>query len=81
MKSESSKHFDRSFDKFSLRIQKVFDKQVRFLLTDIRHPSLRAKKYDETLGVWQARVTNNVRFYFRIDGDVYYLIDIEKHTD
>jgi len=81
MRSESSKHFDRSFEKFPSRIQKTFDKQVRFLLTDIRHPSLRAKKYDETHGIWQARVTNNVRFYFRIENDVYYLIDIEKHTD
>ncbi|MDO8567075.1 MAG: hypothetical protein Q7R58_02910 [bacterium] len=54
---------------------------MRFLLVDIRHPSLRAKKYDETHDVWQARVTNNVRFYFFIEGDVYYLIDIERHPD
>lgn len=81
MKSESSKHFDRSFEKFPSGIQKIFDKQVRLLLVDIRYPSLRAKKYDETQGIWQARVTNNVRFYFTIEGDTYYLIEIEKHTD
>lgn len=81
MKSESSKHFDRSFEKLPSRIQKIFDKQVRLLLVDIRYPSLRAKKYDETLGIWQARVTNNVRFYFTIEGDTYYLIEIRKHPD
>ncbi len=54
---------------------------MRFLLVDIRHPSLRAKKYDETSDIWQARVTNNVRFYFTIENDICYLIDIEKHKD
>jgi len=50
-------------------------------LADIRHPSLRAKKYDEERGIWQARVTDNVRFYFAIEGDMYLLLDIEKHKD
>jgi len=81
MKSGTSKHFDRSFEKFPSRIKKIFDKQIRFLLVDIRHPSLRAKKYDETEEIWQARVTNNVRFYFKIEGDTYQLIDIERHSD
>jgi len=35
---------------------------------------LRAKKYDETHGIWQARVTRGWRFYVTIDGDVYRLL-------
>jgi len=73
--------FRRALAKFPPPIQKAFEKQLRFLLADIRHPSLRAKKYDETTGVWQARVTSNVRFYFVIQDDAYLLLDIEKHKD
>ena len=43
--------------------------------------SLRAKKYDETKGIWQARVTDNVRLYFLIVGTTYLLLDIERHKD
>lgn len=81
MRSARIPHFERSFRKLPLRIRKAFEKQHELLLKDIRHPSLRAKKYDESAGVWQARVTNNVRFYFTIEEDIYYLIDIEKHKD
>lgn len=81
MREVRSNHFKRSYKKFSREIRVAFAKQMQFLLADIRYPSLRAKKYDETTGVWQARVTNNVRFYFKIEGDIYYLIEIEKHTD
>ena len=81
MRRASTKPFDREFKKFSKEIQDAFEKQVNFLLQDIRPPSLRAKKYDEGTDIWQARVTKNVRFYFRLDGDVYILLNIRKHKD
>ena len=34
---------------------------------------VRAKKYDESRGLWQARVTDDWRFYFTIEGDAYVL--------
>jgi len=40
---------------------------------------LRAKKYDESRGVWQARVNKDWRFYFVIQDDIYYLVDIIRH--
>jgi hypothetical protein len=49
------------------------------MLNDLRHPSLRAKKYSEAEGRWQARVTGSWRFYFRIIGDTYVLTDIIPH--
>jgi plasmid maintenance system killer protein len=49
------------------------------MVRDIRHPSLHAKKYDESSGIWQARVNGGWRFYFTIEGDVYHLIDILPH--
>jgi hypothetical protein len=59
--------------------QRQFDKQVAFLLTDLRHPSLRAKIVDETQRIWQARVDGGWRFYFTIEGDTYQLLDIGPH--
>jgi len=62
-----------------LPIQRALEKQVRFLLRDLRHPSLRAKKYDEANNIWQARVTDAWRFYFRIEADTYQLLSIRPH--
>jgi mRNA interferase RelE/StbE len=61
------------------RIQKLFQKQVALLLQNLRHPSLRAKKYDEARDIWQARVDRGWRFYFQIRGDTYYLLNLTPH--
>ena len=60
-------------------VKKKLKKQISYLIKDIRHPSLHAKKYDESLDIWQARVDKNVRFYFSIDGNTYNLLEIKKH--
>ena len=60
-------------------VQKAFDKQVKLLVENLRHPSLRAKKYDQSHDVWQARVTRDWRFYFMIEGDTYIIRDIIPH--
>lgn len=80
MISYRTPRFERSFKKFSKGVQIAFEKQLGFLLQNIRHPSLRAKKYDEANDIWQARVTNNVRFYFSIADSAYIILDIEKHS-
>ena len=81
MKEARTSGFKRVYRKLPSSTQRACDKQIHFLITDIRHPSLRAKKYDESQGIWQARVTNNVRFYFLIVGTTYLLLDIERHKD
>ena len=72
-------HFTRAYNKAPGKIQKAFDKQSLLLLNDLRHPSLRAKKYDEGADKWQARVTGDWRFYFQIAGDAYVMTDIIPH--
>jgi len=79
MTSRTTAHFDRSYKKAPKQIQQAFDKQALLLLSDLRHPSLRAKKYDEGKDRWQARVTKDWRFYFKIEGDTYVLQDITRH--
>ena len=60
-------------------VKKAFDKQLRFLLLNLRHPSLRVKKYDESRDLWQARVNDSWRFYFKIVGDTYVIEDVIPH--
>jgi hypothetical protein len=74
-----SPHFARSYRKAPLAIQRAFDKQSLRMLQNLRHPSLRAKKYDESANLWQARVTGSWRFYFKIEGDTYRLEEIRAH--
>jgi hypothetical protein len=61
------------------KIQKAFLKQVGFLVQNLSHPSLRAKKYDEARDRWQARVNRDWRFYFSIENDTYVVLDIIPH--
>ena len=60
-------------------VRKAFFKQIKFLELDLRHPSLKAKKYDEKNDIWQARVNKDWRFYFNIVGDTYIIRDIIPH--
>ncbi len=67
MRIAYSPHFQRSYKKAPSKIQQAFDKQSLLLLQNLRHPSLHAKKYDESCDLWQARVIGDWRFYFRIE--------------
>jgi mRNA-degrading endonuclease RelE of RelBE toxin-antitoxin system len=60
-------------------VRRAFEKQIRFLVNDLHHPSLRAKKYDEGRDLWQARVNRDWRLYFTIIGDTYQIEDVIPH--
>jgi hypothetical protein len=74
-----SQHFLRNYSKAPDAVQRAFDKQSAFLVQDLHHPSLHAKKYDESRDLWQARVNYTWRFYFKIVGDAYLMDDIKYH--
>ena len=74
-----TERFRRSYADAPLRVQKQCDRQLGLLAQDLRHPSLRAKKYDEARDIWQGRVNASWRFYFKIDGDSYCLLDMIPH--
>ena len=71
--------FKSDLNTFPDSVKRKLAKQTDYLVANIRHPSLRAKKYDESRNVWQARVDRDIRFYFRIEGDRYVLLTIKKH--
>ena len=63
----------------NLTIRKAFYKQVALLEANLLHPSLHAKKYDESGDLWQARVNRAWRFYFLTHGDTYFITDVVPH--
>jgi mRNA interferase RelE/StbE len=79
VKLQFSARFIRAYNKAPAEIQRAFDKQSLLLLQNLRHPSLRAKKYSEAEDKWQSRVNQDWRFYFRIVGDAYIVTDITAH--
>ncbi|MBI3329326.1 MAG: hypothetical protein HYZ81_21810 [Nitrospinae bacterium] len=57
-----SDRFTRAFRDAPDRVQRQFGTQLAHLLRSLRHPSLRAKKYDEAKDIWQARVNGGGGF-------------------
>lgn len=71
--------FRRSYRAAPAEIRSAFDRRADLLIGNLRHPSLRAKKYDEARDIWQARVNRDWRFYFLIQDDTFVLLDIIPH--
>ena len=76
-----SKRFLDALEGCPPEIQQAYFKQSRLLLQSLRHPSLRAKKYNAAKNIWQARVPRGWRFYFTIEGDEYRLHTINPHPE
>lgn len=79
MRLRLTERLRRSYEAAPPQVRKTFDKQSQPLADNLHHPSLRAKKYDEARGVWQARVNRDWRFYFSIEGDLYTIIGLTPH--
>ena len=62
-----------------LPVRKAFYKQAGYLVENLHHPSLRAKKFSESENLWQARVNKDWRFYFQIESDTYIIVRIVPH--
>ena len=61
------------------QVRLAFEKQLRFLMNNIQHPSLHAKKYGEKRDLWQERVNRDWRFYFTIEDDIYKIEKVIPH--
>jgi AbrB family looped-hinge helix DNA binding protein len=79
MKLRFTERADKDYATLEKPIRKALAKQLGFLLETLNHPSIHAKKYSETEGVWQGRVNRSWRFYFLIQGDEYIILSIVPH--
>jgi mRNA-degrading endonuclease RelE of RelBE toxin-antitoxin system len=50
---------DKDYAQLPQPARKAFAKQLGFLLDNLNHPSLHARKYDEAQDTWQARVNRS----------------------
>jgi len=79
MEIERTESFKRDFKKLPDRIKRRVEKAIRLLVSNPRHPSLRAKIIDPRFRIWQARVTRSYRLYFTMEEDIITLHRIKRH--
>jgi mRNA-degrading endonuclease RelE of RelBE toxin-antitoxin system len=79
MKVEYAEAVTDALEHAPAALRKAFFKQAKLLEQNLRHPSLRAKKYDEASDLWQARVNRYWRFYFLIVDDTYRILKLIPH--
>ena len=79
MRVEMTDYFSKHFTAMPQQIQKAFGKQLGLLLSNPKHPSLRAKIVDPEKRLWQARVTQGYRFYYSMEHDLLTLHEIKAH--
>ena len=71
--------FKDDFQKLPEEIKKRVEKQLRFLVQNHHHPSLRTKKMSDPRNIWEGRITKGYRFTFQIENDTYILRRIGTH--
>ena len=79
MKVFFSERSRKSFRDAPPGVQRAILKQTRLLAQNLYRPSLRAKEYNESEDVWQARASKDWRFYFTIESDTYHIQNITPH--
>lgn len=78
---EYSKKFLKSYIRLPQNIRNKTDKQLQFLLQDLRYPSLQTKKVQGLEDVWEGRVDRHYRFLFMVKEDIILLITIGPHDE
>lgn len=71
--------FKRDFKTLPKEIKRKTEQSIRFLVQNIRHPSLRVKKVEGIKNIWEASVTMQYRLTFEIHQDTYLLRQIGTH--
>lgn len=81
MRAIFTQPFVRDYYELPEEVQKQFDKQLGFLLTNPRHPSLQARIVNQRRRIWKAKVNGGYRFTFEIEGDTVVLRAIGAHDE
>lgn len=79
MRLREERSFREDFAKLPTDIQRRAQQKLQLFLQNPRHPSLRIKKMEGWINMWEGRITQGYRFTFRIEGDLYKLRRIGPH--
>jgi mRNA-degrading endonuclease RelE of RelBE toxin-antitoxin system len=80
MKLSFTKLFIRDYQNLPWEIQLQTDKQLELLLINPLHPSLQTKKMKGKKDIWEGRITQSIRFSFKIEKDIYILRRVGPHN-
>lgn len=69
----------KNYTEAPLAIRKAFDKQTKFLVNNLNHPSLHAKKQMKLITFGRLASTAVGVFYFLIDDNAYVILSIKPH--
>ncbi len=72
---------EKDFRRLPSPIKKKAHKQLKFLITDASHPSLRLKKMPGREGVWEARIDYHWRMTFQKEGDTLIVRKLGPHDE
>jgi mRNA interferase RelE/StbE len=85
MKLIPSEQFKKDAENLPEQIRKIMVRKLGLLLADARHPSLRTKRIKGRVkgfkNVFEASITMNYRFLFRIENDSYILLTCGTHDE
>lgn len=79
MKFRLTDRFKKDYKKLPTHIQQRVDQKLKFMLQDLRHPSLRVHKIQGVEGLWEFSVTMKYRVLFEIEGEFYVLLGVGPH--
>jgi len=71
--------FDKHYETLPGHIKRKFEKQVRFLLNDPKHPSLKIHRFESIKGLWEFYVDDYYRCLFSIESNTYILKWVGTH--
>jgi mRNA-degrading endonuclease RelE of RelBE toxin-antitoxin system len=74
-----TKTFKQQYRKLPESIQKKVDRQLGYLVADLRHPSLVAKRVKGTDDIWEGRVDIHHRFTFQLHDELIVLRKVGPH--
>lgn len=69
----------RRVSKFPVNIQRKLEKQLMFLIEDVRHPSLHARKMSGEINKYEARIDYHYRFTYAMSNDTVTILAVGLH--
>lgn len=79
MKIRLSAPAEKDWYRLPSNIRKKAEKQIRFLVDDMFHPSLRTKKVSGRMDVWEVRIDYHYRMTFQKESNMIIIRAIGPH--
>lgn len=76
-----TERFQRAYADLSDDQVTLVRKALRWLASNPRHPSLRVKKMQGTIDIWEARASRSLRLTFEMHGDAILLRNVGAHDE